>query len=143
MVQLGLDTPGLLPAWLQIAGGADAIATSICLRPILLHAISGDGLDYLEIDIRTWFENAVKSNQKAILAMCNSWFRCDDTDDEAAVFANLLRGFNAETALFFHRVTTRRCSWTCTVDERAITSWLLDKAPELASYIDPLMLAAR
>lgn len=140
MDQIGLIPFDSQPAWSQIEVPEEKAHANLWLRPILLNAVSDDGLDLVEIDVRPWFEKIARTEPLQIKTLCECWFCCDSTDATAEVFSELLRSFNADTALFLYRTRARRTGWSCSIDRHAVTSWLLDKAPSLAHMVDPLML---
>lgn len=140
MDQIGLIPFDSQPTWTQIEGLDETVHANLWLRPILLNAVSEDGIDLIEIDVRLWFEKITRTEPTQIRTFCECWFCCDSTDATADVFAGLLRSFNTDTALFLHRTRSRGTGWSCSIDRPAVTSWLLDKAPSLAHLLDPLML---
>ena len=112
---------------------------NIHVRPILLTAVSDDGLDLIEVDVRKWFEKTTRTSIDHFKTFSNTWFRCESSDSNISVYKELLRTCDSETSLFLHRVSSRKIGWSCSIEAKAMLSWIVQKKPDLVVFIDPLM----
>lgn len=112
---------------------------NIHVRPILLTAVSDDGLDLIEVDVRKWFEKTTRTSIDHFKTFSKTWFRCESTNPNIKVYEELLRTCDAETSLFLHRVGFRKIGWSCSIEPKAMLSWIVQKKPDLVVFIDPLM----
>lgn len=114
---------------------------SLWIRPILLTAVSEDGTDFVQLDARKWLERAAKNTPMHIVGLCACWFTGGSTGEIAHIFEAMLRGVDADSALFLTRMQVRRSAWSCSLDRTAVKAWLLARYPEYAATLDPLMVA--
>lgn len=140
MGQIDLLPPERHHSWMPIECMPDPGPANIWLRPILLTAVSDDGVDLVQVDIRSWIEKTAKAAPYQLKKLSTAWFMCDSTDGDADVFKDLLRTHSADTALFLHRAELRGTPWSCRIDKASIKSWLQNKAAHLAAFLDPLMV---
>lgn len=119
---------------------ATSTQDSLWIRPILMTAVSDDGTDFVQLDARKWLERAANKSPMHIIDLCGCWFTGGSDGEMAHVFETMLRGVDADSALFLTRMQVRRSTWTCSLDRKAVKQWLTARYPVHALNLDPLMV---
>lgn len=110
------------------------------VRPVLMKAISADGTDYVEVDVRKCLDKIAQSEPLRIAHLCGSWFGCTDADNSAYNYRQLMREADTDTHLFLLRMDAQKKGWTCSIDRKAAREWIMNTQPNQRIFLDPLMV---